>query len=227
MEKLFKNGFHIGKVNEIVDDLEKLNQLSDELIVLSQEKHKYYTYRHNIDKFDPDIKNNLELWEIPERKQFVKDNNLGVFQQWYEVSHDHKGELIHIRDYFRNIAFNTVSKIYSELNAANIHHIDTFTIFEDGDFIANHTDGKNPGRLCVILIYLSDSKNYNDGGGEFCIVDSGTNQVVEKVIPVRGNYVLLDFTKNNVQHSVEVVKNNFKRFCYVDFVYNSKKRDLN
>jgi len=43
------------------------------------------------------------------------------------------------------------------------------------------------------------------------------------VIPLKGNYVILDFTKHNLYHQVQEVKNNFRRFSYINFVYNKEK----
>ena len=70
-----------------------------------------------------------------------------------------------------------------------------------------HRDGFNISRYCVILIYLSDEKNYNDGGGELVIEENGVREVIK---PVKGNFCILDFTRNNPNHAVNVVK----RYCW-------------
>jgi len=36
---------------------------------------------------------------------------------------------------------------------------------------------------------------------------------------------MLDFTKHNLFHEVEKVKNNFRRFCYISFVSNKEKKN--
>ena len=98
------------------------------------------------------------------------------------------------------------------LTMDNVAHGDNVTLYEDGDFSRMHKDGQNIGRHAVILIYFGD--NHNDSGGEFVF---GTD---DKVAPVTGNFVMLDFTKNNPEHGVEIVKNGFKRITYIDFVAN-------
>jgi len=218
MHELLEKGYYFGNITEIVKDLPKFNNLSDNLIELSIDKSKYYTYRHNINK-QYNAKNSIEIWEIPERKKFVEDNNLDVFQQWYESNKDPNGDLKNIHDFFRGITVDAVSNIYSNLNSKNVQHVDNFTIYENGDYINVHNDGNNPGRVCVILIYLSDPNSYNDGGGKLRIHNPTTLQSIDEVIPVRGNYALIDFTKHNISHSVEMVKNDFSRFCYINFVY--------
>ena len=219
-EQLLNEGYYVGKITEIVDNVEELNYFSDMLIKMSADKSKYYTYRHNVDQGFLGLESTLELWQISERKKFVEDNNLTVFQQWYESSKA-SGDILPSLHFFRNLASEIAFKNYSELNRTNIHHVESFTIFENGDFIKQHSDGANEGRLCVVLIYISPAELYNNGGGKLII---HKNQTHETVDPIRGNYVMLDFTKNNISHSVEVVKNNFSRFCYIDFVYNKDNK---
>jgi Rps23 Pro-64 3,4-dihydroxylase Tpa1-like proline 4-hydroxylase len=96
--------------------------------------------------------------------------------------------------------------------------MDNITLFENGDFINEHKDGYNEGRICVFLIYLSDSQTYNDGGGKLIIKN---NDIIEEVYPINENFTILDFTQNNVTHEVTTVKNDFKRLTYINFI--SKK----
>jgi Rps23 Pro-64 3,4-dihydroxylase Tpa1-like proline 4-hydroxylase len=218
--RIIQQGFHVGKISELFGNLEEMDKFSEALINLSIDQSKYYTYRHNINEGWPGLENKLEISQIPERRKLVEDNNLTIFQQWYETTHVTQ-EFNPIFDFFRKTSAALAFKIYDELTETNIHHIDSFTIFEKDDFIKEHTDGANPGRLCVVLIYLSDSSTYNDDGGKLIITE---NQVRTEVTPVRGNYVILDFTKHDIIHSVEAVKNDFKRFCYIDFIYNRDKK---
>jgi hypothetical protein len=48
------------------------------------------------------------------------------------------------------------------------------------------------------------------------------NNEVNYVKPTLGNFALLDFTLNNPDHSVEKVKNDFRRLTYIDFVHDKK-----
>ena len=131
-----------------------------------------------------------------------------------------------IRNYFRKQIEKFIPNIYTDLKN-NITHVDSLTFYKDGDFIENHVDGENMGRRCVILIYLSDETDYetdheNDGGGQLIIK---TNDEEIYIDPIKENFVILDFTKNNLQHAVSPVKNGFKRYTYVDFIYNKKEYD--
>ena len=219
--KVIEQGYHVGKISELFEKLDEMDKFSEDLINLSVDKSKHYTYRHNINEQGwPGLENKLEISQIPERRKLVEEKGLTVFQQWYETTNI-TYEFNPIFDFFRKTSAALAFRIYDELNETNIYHVDSFTIFEKDDFIKEHTDGANPGRLCVVLIYLSDSVTYNDDGGKLII---SKNQVRTEVPPVRGNYVILDFTKHDIIHSVEAVKNNFKRFCYIDFIYNRDKK---
>ena len=67
----------------------------------------------------------------------------------------------------------------------------------------------------MVLIYLSDEKDYIDGGGKLILQDKG---YYDEVIPIHLNFAMLDFSKNNSNHAVEMVKNDFKRFTYINFI---------
>ena len=56
------------------------------------------------------------------------------------------------------------------------------------------------------------------------VVGRGLSSLLkEEVLPVKYNFSILDFSENNVNHAVEVVKNNFRRFTYIDFIYNESE----
>jgi hypothetical protein len=77
------------------------------------------------------------------------------------------------REYFQKIFKDYIPKIYPELKG-NIDHQDNLTLYENGDHITPHNDGENSARYCVIIIYLSDKNDYNNGGGELEISEYGT-----------------------------------------------------
>jgi Rps23 Pro-64 3,4-dihydroxylase Tpa1-like proline 4-hydroxylase len=66
-------------------------------------------------------------------------------------------------------------------------------------------------------LYLSN--NYKSGdGGEFNILDEN-NLIKETITPEFGNVVVLDFTENNVNHSVNRVLRDYGRNALISFVY--------
>jgi len=85
-----------------------------------------------------------------------------------------------------------------------------YTLFTQGCKINKHVDGIMDGRLCAILVYLN--KEYTNG-------DGGELKVNDKTIePIFGDVVIMDYTKNNVEHSVnEVLNDKFKRRAILYF----------
>lgn len=83
--------------------------------------------------------------------------------------------------------------------------------------ITPHEDGVDENRLFVILLYLSNNYKIGDGG-EFNILGEN-NLIKETITPEFGNVVVLDFTENNVKHSVNRVLRDYGRNALISFVY--------
>jgi GDP-L-fucose synthase len=211
-DKFFSEGYYIGKTEEIIDDSIEF----DEIIKASRKdevtKEDYlYRFDYRISSPEEQYEWKISLDKIAERDRYVKEKGFETIQRWYESIPGRKQEQL---DYFRKIIESMMPSIYPDLKD-NVAHNDNFTIYENGDFIELHADGKNYGRYCVVLIYLSSRDEYNDGGGKLIVGD-------KSVEPLKENFVILDFTKNNIDHAVEVVRNNFRRITYIDFVYNKQ-----
>jgi GDP-L-fucose synthase len=215
-----EGGFYFGKTEEIIKNNEEFQEMIDLLKKDSNDKSNYqYRFDYIIDGEDSlgysPIYNNQEM--INEREKYVKEKGGREVQRWWEMmkfgSNSQKA-----REYFQKIVEDYIPKIYPELKD-NIDHQDNFTLYENGDHITPHNDGENSARYCVIIIYLSDKNDYNNGGGELEISEYGTTV---KLSPVNDNFSILDFTRNNPNHSVLRVGNDFRRFAYINFVHNKK-----
>jgi hypothetical protein len=241
LDQFFANGYYIGKTDEIVKDETEFKRISANIKRLAKfNKSEIYKYRQSIEP-DPSLyKDPLEYDELPERRRLIEENNLVIAQQWWEGQ---KLSDQSLKTMLRESSLKYLLNVYPQFTEENILQVDNFTLYENNDFIKLHRDGRNPGRLCVILIYLSDLEDYVDGGGRLLIykkdtLDGGfsfstldndieTKNCIEVVTPVVGNFVILDFTKNNPFHAVEPVKNEFKRHCYINFVYNKEEMESN
>jgi len=211
MNNLFKDGYYVGKNVELFSELSIFKDYCLKTNELVNDKNEF---RYRFDYEDPiPYEMLISLNEISTREQFVRDNNLSTFQRWWQYSGD---KLIPLKNYFRKSITNFINENYGDLG--DLVHMDDVTLFENGDFINEHKDGFNEGRICVFLIYLSDSQTYNDGGGKLIIKN---NSIIEEVYPINENFTILDFTQNNVTHEVTSVKNDFKRLTYINFI--SKK----
>jgi GDP-L-fucose synthase len=214
--ELFDSGFYVGTLDEIFTDYETLNNKIDELKSLSTTK-EYYSARfdYNLANDEPRYKISINEEEYNEREKFVKENGRITVQKWWESTDHIFNEL---KEYFNSEVVKYLRKIYPE-SIGNESHNTNFTLYENGDFITPHRDGFNKSRYCVILIYLSDEKDYNNGGGELVILENGIEVVVP---PIKGNFAILDFTRNNANHAVNPVKNDFVRYTYINFYQNHK-----
>jgi len=155
------------------------------------------------------FKHSIKLSEVAERDAFVKENDREITQKWFEffgVNEECK--------YFNEISKKILTYFYPN-EEIDYLAVPQFTLYEDGHFIADHNDGENVGRVCGLIIYLSYEEDYNDGGGELVIKTNSNN--LYTIRPVFGTFSLLDFTKNNIRHSVNMVKNGFKRYSFIYF----------
>ena len=225
-DEFFKKGFYVGKTEEIVDSQENFITNCNKVKDLSKDK-KLYKYRFDVrlpiqDEFKHlklpyENTFNLSEEQIKETQDFVDEHKdiVNIFQRWWSSTIDFENALDGPRTYFRKLVEKFIIDIYPELKDNIVHH-DNFSLYENGDFIQPHRDGQNEGRKCVVLIYLSHKEDYNDGGGELVIHENDYN---DRVLPTNDNFVVLDFTQNNPNHAVEVVKNDFQRLLYINFVY--------
>ena len=176
------------------------------------------------------------------RKDFVKKvieggGQIRTTQQWARLklenfSYDEtkENEVREMHRFFENAIRQHTSLIYPELMSKkdNFRLATGYSVYDNGDFSEVHFDGINPGRACVIIIYFADPKTYQKGdGGELFLghnIVRNNKQILEfetpfeKCLPVYGNYAIMDFTKYNVGHSIEMIKNDFRRFALQSFV---------
>jgi len=212
--QIFTDGLHVGKTDNLIKNKDEYKSTIDKLKSIPLTEENYSCRYQIIDTVNHDSL--LKLSQIEERDMLVRENNLTVFQKWFTINHSYQIELL--KSYFREEIRGMILKLYPDLNDG-AEFSDTFTLYTDGDFILPHADGENVGRRCVIIIYLSDISDYNDGGGNF--VGYQNNGEIY-VTPTSDNFVILDFTKGNPEHWVTPVKNGFKRYSYICFVNKQK-----
>lgn len=214
-------GYCVGNLSEILsqEQIESLKRYRDETkVVVENEKSRYFVCRYNYQPPNNEPQtypDKIPLSAVEERDNYIRENNLFVWQKWFESSNPpNSKDLLEVPF---SIFLDTVKSIYPEYEYDKYHIArGDLSLFEDGHFICKHHDGKNEGRICVILVYLTDQEEYNDGGGEL-ILESVSGKRIE-VSPHFGTFCLLDFTKNNIEHSVKEVRNGFKRLTYINFI---------
>jgi len=198
--------------NEMLTVKEKVKEYS----ITNRDTELYCHYM--ISDYEYDYAHIIPLSEVEDRDLFIKNNNLKVFQKWFEYKMKQELGEPNYTNFFINVCKRILNRFYPDYEINYNGGFGGFTLYEDGHFIIDHKDGNNVGRACVIIIYLSSELEYNnDGGGELVIRTNSEKEYTIK--PILGTFSLLDFSQNDVHHQVNMVKNGFKRYAFINFFY--------
>ena len=216
-------GAYVGNIMDFINDEEYNQMLSviekvKDYSIVNRDTELYCRYQLRLK--EDDYEHNIPLSEVGERDLYVKDNNFKIFQKWFEFKIKQNIGEPNYTDFFINICKKILNRFYPDVEIDYGSGFGGFTLYEDGHFIIDHKDGKNAGRLCVIIIYLSPESEYNtDGGGGGELVIKTNSQKEYTIKPILGTFSLLDFSENDVFHEVNMVKNGFKRYSFINFFY--------
>ena len=216
-------GAYVGNIMDFINDEEYNQMLSviekvKDYSIVNRDTELYCRYQLRLK--EDDYEHNIPLSEVGERDLYVKDNNFKIFQKWFEFKIKQNIGEPNYTDFFINICKKILNRFYPDVEINYGSGFGGFTLYEDGHFIIDHKDGKNAGRLCVIIIYLSPESEYNtDGGGGGELVIKTNSQKEYTIKPILGTFSLLDFSENDVFHEVNMVKNGFKRYSFINFFY--------
>ena len=216
-------GAYVGNIMDFINDEEYNQMLSviekvKDYSIVNRDTELYCRYQLRLK--EDDYEHNIPLSEVGERDLYVKDNNFKIFQKWFEFKIKQNMGEPNYTDFFINICKKILNRFYPDVEIDYGSGFGGFTLYEDGHFIIDHKDGKNAGRLCVIIIYLSSESEYNtDGGGGGELVIKTNSQKEYTIKPILGTFSLLDFSENDVFHEVNMVKNGFKRYSFINFFY--------
>jgi len=175
---------------------------------------------------------------VAHRKEYVQavqegGGGIRTTQQWGRLMLNNlpgDGNKISEMDlYFKGLIRKQLALVYPELGEAegtfDMHP--AYSLYTEGDFSEVHYDGINPGRICVMIIYLADPATWDaTKGGELVVgheIAKGDDQIqyflepYEQCPPIYGNYAIMDFTKWNVGHSIERVNLGFERIAIQTF----------
>lgn len=225
MEGLRKIGYHIGRFEEIFSEseIEFLKTATNEIIEKFNDvenidcktqhtgNHRYPFY--NFEEVYTHPYTDLNLVD-----GYMKDNGYTLFQRWKQlrgnVGLNSDNELSKLME---TIKFNIVEKYYGEfgLNKMDVDlgRMGTIGMYEIGDKQPPHFDAGSKRTIFGLIIYLTPSENWKDGmGGELLINESGV-----KLEPTFGNYIILDFVDNLIEHQVLELLKNYKRYTIISF----------
>jgi hypothetical protein len=223
--KIIKDGYIIGNIKDHMSesDYEYFNRVADYFPTIEPHKNSILTGQvSNLDLDIPGKSDNNEYTYDAARQlnQYLKDNQRFCGSSFYfvdiakmlEVNNKNWDDVRYFQNFFKELTVTLLNDFYTEYKFDNndINSPGYFTYYEDGDFIQSHTDSVSPGRISVLLLYLN--REWKDGDGGELILNGK-----EKVAPVFGNFVLLDYVENSLEHEVLPVTGEFKRYTYVHF----------
>lgn len=229
-DQFYKDGYIFLRIEDLIpaEEMPKFNEMADRAFKLTLDDETFqYVYSVLGKNQDPDWPFHQSLVGLEEKIKLSEELGLIITQKWYEST---SKKSLEMRLYFRELVESFIRELYPEFkeDTSNIRHQDAITLYLNGDFTNNHRDGQNQGRLCAVLVYLTPEEQYQDSnGGSLAIAGNHEDRInyseAKLLKPVRGNIAILDFTENNVFHEVRKVVGDFRRFCFITFMWNKDK----
>jgi hypothetical protein len=143
-------------------------------------------------------------------KDYIRSNypKEDIFQIWYWNGGDIN---MNVENYYKPY-FDKIARYFYDIEPTQqLKFNSQFTMYGKDCFLQNHKDGKVDGRLCVVLIYLNEEYDENNGG----VLILNTN---EKVLPKIGNIAILDLSSFDIEHQVTEVIGEQNRYCVLSFI---------
>jgi hypothetical protein len=226
-EKYHRDGYAFFRIEDLLteEQLIEFNKMADIAYQTPlTPSNFFYVYAVQGKYNDPEWPFKLSLYRLEEKLKLSKELGHRITQKWYEG----RGDGVRpIMEYYNKLTSTFIRNFYPEIkeDCSNLNYQSAITVYMNGDFTQSHRDGQNQGRLCVILIYLTPEEEYNNGGGELVVFGDNENEVDNNAYlkPVRGNVAMLDFNTHNPFHEVKEIINNFRRYCYISFLWNVDK----
>ena len=227
--EIVKNGYIHNNITNVLTENEilYLKELTKLFPLVENNKEAILRGRLSTNKYENKSEDDTYSYQkMNEVYEYLVSNNLHFSQKWCFVSESElfkeadieMSKLSELNSFFKKISIKILNNAYIDFSfeESDIRSDGGLTYYEDGDFIEMHADGVNETRLCVILLYLNDGWKEGDGGQ--LVLQNDNDVILERVAPIFGDYVILDFTQNNLRHAVTKIKNGFKRFTYAHFV---------
>lgn len=96
----------------------------------------------------------------------------------------------------------------------------TFTYYDDGCHLGNHSDGTGTGRICSLLFYLNEDYDAQNGG---CLLLNNKQLVVPKF----GRVAIIDLQTFDIPHMVTEVMGGVGRYAFLTFVKRKEDEFIN
>ena len=208
-------GFYLGNIEtDLLNDINRSEfyEMRRQALADSQDTDNLWYMNCIHGHIGNSYPNVIAFNEISERRQLIKEKNFEVDQQWHWFGN------WNLR-FWEELVTPMLKDIYTDLVEGPLRFDSRFSLYKTGDFTRNHIDTQTKDRYCVVLIYLTDAAEYNDGSGELILYESKDSVEKTVIVPLFPNYVILDIHTHGVFHEVLEVKNNFSRLAFLSFIH--------
>jgi len=233
-EKLKKEGYTSFELSDFDNDLynffEKFkcneeNNLKEICTTLRVDTTDSQLYRHaaELESHEAATEKKNELLKL------IENDGLDVMQMWYYADlskilpeFNYKTKETN-KDYYylKNQIKNMMTYFFDFEETQNfVFFAPTFTYYDNGCMLKNHSDGTNTGRVCALLIYLNEEYDENDGG--ILILNDE-----EKVVPKFGKVAIIDLQSFDIKHQVTKVTGGIGRYAFLTFIKTIENQFIN
>ena len=223
---LRKKGYHIGTFEDLFtnEEIEFLKIMLNSIIqtfknvdnVECKTQHTGMNHRYPFYNFEETYIHPYK--DIPLVDEFMKENGVSIFQRWKQLSgRAILGKRKELSELLDKVKFNIVEKCYSEFGLkkedVDLGGQGTIAMYEKGDKQPAHYDAGSKKTIFGIIFYLTPEEDWDETkGGEFLI-----NHTDEKLAPIFGNYIILDFVDNSISHQVLELLKDYRRYTIISF----------
>lgn len=209
VEKYFQKGYYFGHIEEFIADIDEFDSYCKYITDLSLDDETYWNCQfvvgHDDSHKDKLLPHTIPLSEKNSRQQYAKEHNLTYMSRTNTIIRNEGVD--RVLNFFLEKATSFLETIY-QCKYTSYHH--SIHCYIHGDKLDPHTDNHNVAD-CAMVIYFSPDV-WDDHGGLLRLTETG-----ETCMPERGNFSLLDLTKNNPRHEITPVNGNFRRYSYLLF----------
>jgi Rps23 Pro-64 3,4-dihydroxylase Tpa1-like proline 4-hydroxylase len=218
-EKLKKEGYTWFELNEFDSEFYewlKEYKCNEQTSIKDKLKGLRCDFKNIDSNENIQFRNDFETHEEATEKKnefldVINTDNVLYSQMWYytDLRNVVDGEEINkFEKYIKNMMIHFFN--FEETQEYSLF-APSFTYYNDGCYLQNHSDGTGTGRICALLIYLNESYDEKDGG---VLILNDT----ESVIPTFGKVALIDLQTFDIKHMVTKVEGGMGRYALLSFI---------
>ena len=215
-DKEFYNKLQVLKCNEQKDFKEAFTHLRLDAATFHshfEAEKKQIRISENLLSFENASNKKQEILDFAENEKIYRFSQIWYFvdftDQYFEKND------IHLKKEYDTLIKKMMMYFYDFPEQQEYAKHSTYTYYDRGCHLQNHSDGTGTGRICALLIYLNETYDETNGG---CLILNGR----EKVIPTFGKVAMIDLQSFDIPHMVTEVTGGIGRYALLSFV---KKRE--